>query len=57
MLVLALLGDTMDIENSNFLSGSDDNDDVGDNTDELCAVTQSVINNRQCCVSRSSLLS
>jgi hypothetical protein len=57
VLVLALLGDTMDIENSNFLSGSDDNDDVGDNTDELCAVTQSVINNRQCCVSRSSLLS
>ncbi len=43
MLVLALLGNTMDIENSNFVSDSDDSDDVGDNMDELCAVTQSVI--------------
>jgi hypothetical protein len=43
VLVLALLGNTMDIENSNFVSDSDDSDDVGDNMDELCAVTKSVI--------------
>ncbi len=45
VLVLALLGVATDIENSNFISDSDDGDDVGDNIDELCAVTQSVINN------------
>ena len=45
MLVLALLGVAMDIENSNFVNDSDDGDDVGDNVDKLCAVTQSVINN------------
>ncbi len=45
MLVLALLGVAMDIENSNYVSDSDDSDDVGDNIDELCAVTQLVINN------------
>ena len=45
MLVLALLGVATDIENSNAVSDSDDCDDVGDNTDELCAVTQAIINN------------
>ncbi len=45
MLVLALLGVATDIENSNAVSDSDDCDDVGDNIDELCAVTQAVINN------------
>jgi hypothetical protein len=35
----------MDIENSNFVSDCDDVDDVVDNIDKLCAVTQSVINN------------
>ncbi len=32
MLVLALLGVAMDIENSNFVSDIDDSDDVGDET-------------------------
>ncbi len=45
MLLLALLGVAMDIENSNAVSDGDDGDDVGDNTDELCAVTQAIINN------------
>jgi hypothetical protein len=35
----------MDIENNDFASDSDDGDDVGDDIDKLCAVTQSVINN------------
>jgi hypothetical protein len=35
----------MDIENSDFVNDSDDGFDVGDDIDELCAVTQSVINN------------
>jgi hypothetical protein len=45
LLVLALLDDAMGIENSNFVNDSDDGVDVGDDIDELCAVTQSVINN------------
>jgi hypothetical protein len=45
LLVLALLDDAMDIENSDFVNDSDDGVDVGDDIDELCAVTQSVINN------------
>ncbi len=45
MLVLALLGVAMDIENSDAVSDSDDGDDVGDIIDKLCAVTQAVINN------------
>jgi hypothetical protein len=44
VLVFALLGVAMDIENSDTVSDSlDDGDDVGDNVDELCAVTQAVI--------------
>ena len=45
LFVLALLDDAMDIENSDFVNDSDDGFDVGDDIDELCAVTQSVINN------------
>jgi hypothetical protein len=45
VLVLDLLGAAMDIENSDFVRDSDDGDDFGDDIDELCAVTQSVINN------------
>jgi hypothetical protein len=47
VLVLALLGFTMDIENSDAVSDSDDGDDVGDNIEKLCAVTQAVINNNE----------
>jgi hypothetical protein len=39
LLVLALLDDAMDIENSDFVNDSDDGFDVGDDIDELCAVT------------------
>jgi hypothetical protein len=62
VLVLALLGVAMDIENSNGVSDSDDGDDVGENIDELCAVTQAVINNNVallnhlCFIRRSRLL-
>ncbi len=44
MLVLALLGVAMNIKNSNFVSDSDDSDDVVEDIDKLCDVTQSVIN-------------
>ena len=44
LLVLALLDDAMDIENSDFVNDSDDGSDVGDDIDELCAVTQSLLN-------------
>ena len=35
MLVLALLGVAMEIENSDAVSDSDDGDDVGNSIDEL----------------------
>jgi hypothetical protein len=57
VLVLALLGDAMDIANSNFVVDSDDlGSDVGEHKDELvCATTQSVFNNNVALL--SSLLS